>query len=120
MDVAADRFSCVAMDVLAASRALRQVVAGRPGLQPPGVLLLGSYRCVLNFDETPQASYPYALHLSVGDGAIPGHLPNPELHWLLSLFFTPGEGPFLLAEPGRTVPVIHYYLPAYTPELNAC
>jgi hypothetical protein len=56
----------------------------------------------------------------VGDGAIPGHLPNPELHWLLSLFFTPGEGPFLLAEPGRTVPVIHYYLPAYTPELNAC
>lgn len=68
----------------------------------------------------PQAAYPYALHLSVGNHVIPDHLPNPELHWLLSLFFTPGEVPFLLAEPGRTVPVIHYYLPAYSPELNQC
>ena len=43
-----------------------------------------------------------------------GHLPNRELHWLLSLFFTPGEVPFLLVEPGRTVLVIHYYLPTYS------
>jgi hypothetical protein len=99
---------------------LRQVVAKRPGLQPPGVILLRSYRCVLSFDATPQAPYPYALHLSVGNSVIPGHLPNPDLHWLLSLFFTPAELPFLLAEPGRTVPVMHYYLPAYTPDLNAC
>jgi hypothetical protein len=120
IDVAADRFSCAAMDILAASRALRQVVAGRPGLEPPGVILLGSYRCVLSFDATPQAPYPYALHLSVGNGVIPGYLPDLERHWLLSLFFTPGEVPFLLVEPGRTVPVIHYYLPAYSAELNQC
>ena len=50
--------------------------------------------------------------------AVMEHLPNPELHWLQSLFFTPGEVPFLLSEPGRTVPVIHYYLPAYSPDLN--
>jgi hypothetical protein len=63
----------------------------------------GSYKGILSFDETPQAPYPYALHLSVGNDVIPGHLPNPELHWLQSLFFTPGEVPFLLSEPGRRV-----------------
>lgn len=115
-----DRFFARPMAVLAAARGLRQAVAHRPGAPPPGVVLLGAYRCILSFDETPQAPYPYALHLSVGNGVIPGHLPNADLYWLLSLFFTPGEVPFLLAEPGRTVPVIHYYLPAYTPELNAC
>jgi len=119
IDFAADRFSCAAMDVLAASRALRQVVAGRPGLQPPGVILLGSYRCVLSFDETPQAPYPCALHLSVGNGVIPGHLPTYELNGLASLFFTPGEVPLVLTQPGQTVPVVHYYLPAHTPDLNA-
>ena len=50
----------------------------------------------------------------MGNGVILGHLPNRELHWLLSLFFTPGEVPFLLVEPGRTVLVIHYYLPTYS------
>lgn len=115
-----DRLSTPPMETLAASRGLRQAVAGRPGLQPPGVLRLGNYRCVLSFDRMPQAAYPYALHLSVGNDVVPGHLPNPELHWLLSLFFTPGEVPFLLSEPGRTVPIVHYYLPAYSPELNQC
>ena len=120
VEILTDRFFARPMAVLAAARGLRHAVAQRPGVQPPGVVLLGSYRCILSFDATPQAPYPYALHLSVGNGVSPGHLPNPELHWLLSLFFTPGEVPFLLAEPGRTVPVIHYYLPAYSPELNQC
>jgi hypothetical protein len=35
--------------------------------------------------------------------AVMEHLPNPELHWLQFLFFTPGEVPFLLSEPGRRV-----------------
>jgi len=56
----------------------------------------------------------------MGNGVIPGHLPNPELHWLLSLFSTPDEVPLLLAQPGQTVPIIHYYLPVYSPELNCC
>jgi hypothetical protein len=120
IEVLTDRFFARPMAVLAAARGLREAFAQRPGAQPPGVVLLGAYRCILSFDETPEAPSPYALHLSVGNGVIPGHLPTPDLHWLLSLFFTPGEVPFLLAEPGRTVPVLHYYLPAYTPELNAC
>jgi len=108
------------MAALAAARGLRQAVAQRPGVQPPGVILLGSYRCVLSFDETPQAPYPYALHVSVGNDLLAGVLPTYELHWLVSLFFTPGEVPLLLTQPGQTVPVVHYYLPAYTPDLNPC
>ena len=118
VDLAADRFSSAAMDVLAASRALRQVVAGRPGLQPPGVILLGPYRAVVSFDETPESPHPWALHVSIGMNRVPGRLTDQEVAWLTSLFFTPGEVPFLLARPGETVPVVHYYLPAYEPELN--
>ena len=51
------------MAVLAAARGLRQALAQRPGAQPPGIVLLGSYRCIPSFDETPQAPAPYALHL---------------------------------------------------------
>jgi hypothetical protein len=120
VEIQTDRFFAQPIAVLAAARGLRQAVAQRPGAQPPGVVLLGAYRCILSFDEMPGAPTPYALHLSVGNGVIPGHLPNLDLHWLLSLFFTPGEVPFLLAERGQTVPVMHYYLPAYTAELNGC
>jgi hypothetical protein len=56
----------------------------------------------------------------VGNAEIPGHLPRYEIYWLLSLFLTPGEVPLLVMQPGQTVPVVHYYLPAYTPDLNAC
>jgi len=117
---AMDRFFAPPLIMLAAARGLRQAVADRPGAQPPGIVLLGQYKCVLSFDETPQASYPYALHLSVGNTVVPGHLPSYALHWLVSLFFTPGEVPLLLAQPGQTVPVVHYYLPAYEPDLNPC
>jgi hypothetical protein len=122
LDVAipTDRFLAPPMAALAAARGLRQAVAARPGAHPPAVALIGPYKGVLSFDETPQAPHPYALHLSVGNAAAPGHLPIGELHWLVSLFFTPGEAPLLLAEPGQRVPVIHYYLPAYEPELNPC
>jgi len=103
VEILTDRFFAQPMAVLAAARGLRQAVAQRPGVQPPGIVRLGSYKWILSFDETPQAPYPYALHPSVGNDVIPGHLPNPELHWLQSLFFTPGEVPFLLSEPGRRV-----------------
>ncbi len=115
-----NRFFPRPMAVLAAARGLRQAVAQRAGVQPPGVVRLGSYRCVLSFDETPRAPSPYALHLSVGNEVLPGLLPAYDLHWLVSLFFTPGEMPLLLTQPGQTVPVVHYYLPAYSPELNPC
>jgi hypothetical protein len=120
VDIQGDRFFARPMAALAAARGLRRAVAERPRAQPPGVIFLGSYKCILSFAETPQAPYPYALHLSVGNGVIPGLLPGFELHWLVSLFFTPGEVPLLLTQPGKTVPVVHYYLPAYGPELNAC
>lgn len=97
VDIQADRFFARPMAALAAARGLRQAVAERLGAQPPGVLLLGSYRCLLSFDETPESPYPYALHLSVGNAELPGHLPSYEIHWLVSLFFTPGEAPLLLA-----------------------
>lgn len=120
VEIQTDRFFFPPMAVLAAARGLRQAVAARPGAPPPGIALLGSYKCVLSFDETPRAPYPYALHLSVGNAVLPGQLPAYQLHWFVSLFFTPCEVPLLLAQPGQTVPVIHYYLPAYEPELNPC
>ena len=84
------------------------------------MLLLGPYRCIVSFDETPGRPYPYALHVSIGNAALPGCLPARDLNWLPSLFFIPAEMPFIQAEPGQTVPVIHYYLPAYSTELNRC
>jgi hypothetical protein len=120
VEIQADRFFARPMAALAAARGLRQAVALRPGAQPPGVIRFGSYRCVLSFDETPQAPYRYALHLSVGNDVLPGVLPSSELHWLVSLFFTPGEVPLLRTQPGQTMPVVHFYLPAYTPDLNDC
>jgi hypothetical protein len=120
VDFRPECFFAPPMAALAAARGLRQTVAERPGAQPPGRIRLGSYRCVLSFDETPRAPYPYALHLSVGNDVLPGVLPRYELHWLVSLFFTPGEVPLLLARPGQTVPIVHFHLPAYTPELNEC
>ena len=104
----------VPMAVLAVCRALRQVVAARPGAQPPVGLQLGDYRCEVSFDETPQRPYPYALHVSLGNGAMPGQLPRLDRLWLLSLFFTPGELPLLEIDPGR----VHHYLPAYSPNLD--
>jgi hypothetical protein len=117
--VPADRFAAAPMAALAACRGIRQVVAARPGAEPPAVLLLGHYRCIVSVDRTPERPYPH-MHVSVGNAAVPGHLPEREQYWLLSLFFTPGEMPFLDAEPGRTVPVLHYYLPAYAAELDLC
>ena len=49
---------------------------------------------------------------------MPGHFPAADERWLLSLFFSTGEVPFLEAQPGK--PLMHYWLPAYVPELNAC
>jgi hypothetical protein len=46
--------------------------------------------------------------------------PPADERWLLSLFFAAGEVPFLEAHGGITKPVMHYWLPAYVPELNAC
>jgi len=46
--------------------------------------------------------------------------PSEKLHWLVSLFFTPGEVPLLLTQPRQTVPGVHYCLPAYSPDLNPC
>ena len=115
-----DRFAALPMAALAAARGLRLAVAARPGVRPPAALLLGPYRCIGSFDRTPERPYPYALHVSVGNDALPGTLPKLELHWLLSLFVIPGEMPFVEAEPGQTVQVIHYYLPAYSAELNPC
>lgn len=65
------------MAALAACRGLRRAVATRPGVQPPAVLLLGHYRCIVSFDRTPERPYPYAFHVSVGNSALPGHLPGP-------------------------------------------
>ena len=122
VDVAIEthRFAAPPMAALAAARGLRHAVAARLGVQPPAALLLGPYRCIVSFDQTPGRPYPNALHVSVGNAALPGLLPKLELHWLLSLFFIPGEMPFLEAEPGQTVPVIHYHLPAYSADLNPC
>lgn len=110
----------VPMAVLAVCRGIRRVVAARPGTQPAVELRLGHYRCAVRFDETPARQYPYAFHVSVGNDAVSGHLPRLEQLWLLSLFFTPGELPLLETEPAPTMPVIHFYLPAYSPALNPC
>ncbi|HZP39589.1 MAG TPA: hypothetical protein VFE48_24205 [Methylomirabilota bacterium] len=118
VDVPADRFFAPPMAVLAAARAVRQAVATRPGV--PAVMRLGPYACRLSFDETPRARHPYALHLSVANAVLPGHLPARDRHWLVSLFFIPSEQDLLLMRPGPTAPVFQYRLPAYEPELNPC
>ena len=85
-----------------------------------GRLTIGPFTCVLSFDESPNAAFPYQLHLSVSHllGAAP--LSGPEQGFVVSLSFLPGEVPFLQAEPGQIKPVIHYYLGAHAPELNEC
>ena len=117
VEVPPDRFFAPPMATLAAARASRQAVAARPGT--PAVMRLGPYCCRLSFDETPGAPHPYALHLSVGNAALPGHLPARDRRWLVSLFLTPGELAFLLVRADPTAPIL-YRLPAYEPELNPC
>jgi hypothetical protein len=114
------RCIAVAMEALAACRGLREAVAERPGLLPPVRLVLGRYLCVLSFDKIDGRPHPWALHLSISNWVAPGHLPPADLRWLLSLFFSAGEVPFLETQPGVTKPLTHYWLPAYEPELNAC
>jgi hypothetical protein len=53
VEILTDRFFARPMAVLAAARGLRHAVARRPGAQPPGIVLLGSYRCILSFDLRP-------------------------------------------------------------------
>ena len=120
VEIQTDCFFAPPMAALAAARGVRQAIAARPGARPSGIVLLGAYKCVLSFDETPQAPHPYALHLSVGNALVPGHLPGYQRDWLVSLFFTPGEEPFLLEKPGQDSASHHYRLPAYEPELNPC
>jgi hypothetical protein len=120
VEIQPDRFFFPPMASLAAARGLRQAIAAHQSAQPPGIVLLGDYKCILSLDETPQAPHPYTLHLSVSNAVLPGCLPDYQLRWLVSLFFTPGEVPFLLVQPGHRVPVIHFYLPAYAPDLNPC
>jgi hypothetical protein len=116
VEVPPDRFFAPPMATLAAARASRQAVAARPGA--PAVVRLGPYRCQLSFNETRGAPHPFALQLSVGNAALPGHLPGRDRDWLVSLFFTPSELAFLLMRPGPTAAVFQYRLPAYEPELN--
>jgi len=118
VEIPTDRFFAPPMATLVAARAVRQAVATRAGA--PAVMRLGPYWCRLSFDETPRAPHPYALHLSVGNAALPGHLPARDRHWLVSLFFTPSELVFLPMRPGPTAPVFQYRLPAYDAELNPC
>jgi hypothetical protein len=114
------RHIAVAMEALTASRALREAMAERPGLNPPLRLVLGRFICLLSFDKIDGRPHPWALHLSVSNWVAPGHLPPADLRWILALFFTAGEVPFLEAQPGDTKPLMHYWLPAYEPELNPC
>jgi hypothetical protein len=118
VEIPTDRFFAPPMATLAAARASRQAVAARPGT--PAVMRLGPYCCRLSFDATPWAPHPYALHLSVGNAVLPGHLPARDREWLVSLFFTPSELAFLLMRPGPAAPVLQLRLPAYEPELNPC
>lgn len=118
VEVPPDRFFAPPMATLAAARAVRQAVVTRPG--GPAFLRLGPYSCRLSFDETPGAPHPYALHLSVANVALPGHLPGRDRDWLVSLFFIPSELEFLLMRPGPTAPVFQYRLPAYESDLNPC
>jgi hypothetical protein len=93
---------------------------GVPPTRNPVRLVLGRYLCLLSFDRIGDRPHPWALHLSISNWVAPGHLPPADERWLLSLFFAAGEVPFLEAHGGITKPVMHYWLPAYVPELNAC
>jgi hypothetical protein len=129
LDPSGERWVAVPAQVLAAARGMRKAVATRPGEEvPPGFLRVGQFNCLLSFDGTPSFNntrppddpMPYALHLSVMNTLAPGSLSAAEETFLLSLFYVPGERPFLRGQPGQTVPVIHYYLGADLPELNEC
>jgi len=121
LDFSGERWPSMRAEVLAAARGMRKAVATRPGEEdPPGLLRVGQFQCILSFDGTPDDPMPYALHLSVMNRLTPGMLSTAEEAFLLSLFYVPGERPFLRAQPGETVPVTHYYLGADSSELNEC
>lgn len=121
LDFSGERWPSMRAEVLAAARGMRKAVATRPGEgDAPGMLRVGQFQCILSFDEISDDPMPYALHLSVMNRLTPGMLSAAEEAFLLSLFYVPGERPFLRAQPGQTVPVTHYYLGADSPELNEC
>lgn len=105
------RLTAIAARVLAAARGCRKAVAAHPGLDPTGLLKVGSFRCTLSLDETPGALHPYALHLSVSGISRLGTLSPLEQGFLISLFYTEEERSLLWTKEGETFrPVTHFFV----------
>jgi hypothetical protein len=147
VDPSETRLTAIPARCLAVARGLRKVVAAHPGQDPVGLLQVGAFQCLLSLEETPNASAPYCLHLSVSDSSLEripaaqeawlqerglvvsplffapteGDLRTPtpmETGLLACLFFTPAERPFLTSEAGQSLPVAHIRLGLQTPDLG--
>jgi len=105
-------FGC-STDVLAVARGLRLAVEAYPFVQPNGRLRLGPFLCVASIDEMPGASPPWALHVSLSHPDSPEDLPIEVQHIFRGLFFTGSELERLEVVPGRTRPMVHWYLPTF-------
>lgn len=117
--------------VLAAARGLRLAVETHPLEDPPGMLRIGQFNCLLSIEDPSRRALdaaiaseedmagrperepgrrPWCLHLSVNNARDPGSFSKAEQLCLLSLFFTPTEVRLVRGMPGVRLPVIHFYL----------
>ena len=101
----------VDMRVLAATQACREVALRFPGQDPAGLLLVGSFRCALSLDRSPDTHHRGVLHLSVSHALGLGQLQRLEEAFLTGLYFTADERPFLVEHFGQTVPCTHVRYP---------
>lgn len=115
------RLTAVSPRALALARGLRQAGAGHPGRDPVGMLRLGPFNCALSVDETPDARFPYSLHLSVSHALQLGQPSPAEAALLLALFYTPGERDAVSRQPGEHLRyVTHYRLGCLSPDVSTC
>jgi hypothetical protein len=103
----------VDMRVLAAAQACREVALRFPGQDPAGLLLVGSFRCALSLDRSPDNRHRSVLHLSVSHALGLGQLQRLEEAFLTGLYFTADERPFLVEDYGQTVPCTHVRYPMH-------
>jgi hypothetical protein len=117
----ATRLTAVSPRALALARGLRQAGSAHPGRDPVGMLRLGPFNCALSVDETPEARFPYSLHLSVSHALQLGQPSPAEAALLLALFYTPNERDAISRQPGEQLRyVTHYRLGCLSPDVSRC
>jgi hypothetical protein len=118
-EFAPGRYAVVPMEVLAHARAYRRLACRQPG-RLRGWLAVGSLLAVLSLEGRDPGGRAGTLHLSVSHMFDPGGLTPLQLHFMMALFLTPAERPFVRFEPGRWRPLVHCHVPAELSSLEDC